>query len=464
MSSNCQEFNELLLDLAYDELDEETSQRLHQHKDSCEDCKSAFEALMGVRTVAQQMVPPPIPDHFDAAILELARKKASALSAANDTLSVADPAGTSPVARPASLFERLQGFIFRPMVLGTGLAAAAAVFAVVSLKTQSHNTMLEPMNGTPFVGAVPMEKEALPDEQTAPASPTNQGMEADAADVTATSREKLPSLKGAVPSRNRVQKAGPGYAPLYNATDRTAPKSRDVASSAPRASSPETTPGANIENIRKNPADMLKRTPDAPAADQKMEAKRKAAPAGSSKPETTRSSKTRKKSVSIAQKSRTMDDLDGLAEPVSASGAMPRSSDEALEDADMAEESSGTPAPATSEFEAGLSAYRSGNCQAAIGHFRVLLDDANGSGNQLAVATHYMASCEKRTGRCGQAVIHFEHLFTAYPRYSNRSEALFEAANCHMKLGHNDRAKALLEELSMDPEWRNKAEKLLKKM
>jgi TolA-binding protein len=464
MSSNCQEFNELLLDLAYDELDEETSQRLHQHKDSCEDCKSAFEALMGVRAVARKMEPPPIPDHFDAAILELARKKASAPSAANNALSVADPAGASPVARATSLLERLQAFIFRPMVLGAGLAAAAAVFAVVSLKTQSHNTMLEPLDDTPFVGAVPMEKEALPDEHTVPASPTNQGMEADAADATAASREMPPAREGAAPGRNRVQKAGPGYAPLYNATNKTAPKSKGVTSGAPRASSSATTAGTTVENIRKNPADMLRRTPDAPAADQKMEAESKAAPSGSSRPETTRSSKSRKKSVSIARKSRTMDDLDGLAEPVSAGGAMPRNSDEALEDADMAEESSSTPAPATSEFEAGLSAYRSGNCQDAIGHFRAVLDDANGSVNQLAIATHYMASCEKRTGRCGQAVIHFEHLFTSYPRYSNRSEALFEAANCHMKLGHDDRARALLEELSMDPEWRNRAEKLLKKM
>ena len=464
MSSNCQEFNELLLDLAYDELDEETAHRLHQHKDSCEDCKSAFEALMGVRAVARQMVPPPIPDHFDAAILELARKKASALSTANDALSGAVPASTVPVARTASLFERLQAFIFKPMVLGTGLAAAAAVFAVVSLKTQSHNTMLEPMDGTPFIGAVPMEKEALPEEQAAPDSLIHDETEANAADVTAERREMIEAQEGAVTSRNRVQKAGPGYTPLYDAADKATPKSKGVARRAPRASTPITTTEANVESIRKNPADLLKRTPDAPAADQEMEAESKAAPSSSSKSESTRSSKTRKKSVSITKKSRTMDDMDGLAEPVSAGGAMPRNSDDALEEADMSKESSGTPAPATSEFEAGLSEYQSGNCQAAIGHFRVFLDDANASGNQVAVATHYMASCEKRTGRCGQAVIHFEHLFTSYPRYGNRSEALFEAANCHMKLGHDERAKFLLEELSMDPVWRKKAEKLLKKM
>ncbi|MBN2530328.1 MAG: tetratricopeptide repeat protein [Deltaproteobacteria bacterium] len=80
------------------------------------------------------------------------------------------------------------------------------------------------------------------------------------------------------------------------------------------------------------------------------------------------------------------------------------------------------------------------------------------------MAIHYIARCEKRTGRCGKAVIHYEQFLTRYATYTTRTEVLYEAATCHTKLGHTDRAKILLEELSLDPKWRAKAQKMMQKL
>ena len=452
MSSNCNEFNELLLDLAYDELDTQTASRLLLHKDECTACSKAYNDVIGVRAVTRQMVSPPIPDNFDNAILTLARKTADSFVADREGSVIAPT--TSPVNKSPSLLHRIQSFILRPPVIGTGLAAAALLIAVTSIKTQSHTTMLTAPDGAPFEGAAPaMEQEKLPATGTTDSKTTTGTMQKSADNVDTA----LPvDNDESVPTPQRVQKAGGGYEPLYR-ENRVESKSRRKMSKAPGETleNADKDDSALSEKVKKNPADLLQQKPVGDGlASNKRKSDAYTTPVAPT-PKTASTRRSRKKSASYP--------IAGNAAPQSppqASQKSPGDADgELAADLDAAAESEER---ITSNFQSGLDAYNRGDCKSAIAYFNTYIDSPADPSGSIAVATHYIARCEKRTGRCGKALIHYEQLLSEYTTYSKRSDALYEAAQCHIKLGHPDRARVLLNELSLDPDWRTRARKLLK--
>ncbi|MBN2527288.1 MAG: tetratricopeptide repeat protein [Deltaproteobacteria bacterium] len=434
MSYSCEKFNELLLDLAYDELDAETALDLMRHKDDCGECQRAYADLMGLRNVAKHIETPPLPAHFGVDILSLAQKKAASFRGEEaSTFHTVPPA---PVVPTPSIWEKIQSFVFRPAILGAGVALTAVVFGVISLQQKSHTTMLEAPAGVPFEGAQPAIEREAPPSAPLPPSEESQIQSADKSEVQAETAKTV----------QRIQKAGPGYKPLY--------EEKSVAKGAIASETDEAAPLPQSDvsksaDVQKNPADLLRSKSTDAATGSGAPARKSASPKKLAEPKVPANAK-KKKSSSLE--------------------TIPFPSQEAPSSADKeapAEESTADDAAEgndTSDFNAGLAAYNRGDCSTAVHHFSTYLDHPSQSEGSVPVATHYIARCEKRTGRCGKAVIHYEQLLTKHPRYNKRSEALYEAAACHSKLGHTEKAQTLLEELSLDPQWRAKAQKMLKKL
>jgi TolA-binding protein len=108
-------------------------------------------------------------------------------------------------------------------------------------------------------------------------------------------------------------------------------------------------------------------------------------------------------------------------------------------------------------YRDGMAAYNRGDCAAATISLRKVVDPPHDAPSLVAPALHHLARCEKRTGRCGKAVVAYDELLNRFPGYQGRSEAMWEAAGCHRRLGHIDRAWTLLDGLAKIPAWRDRA-------
>jgi TolA-binding protein len=109
------------------------------------------------------------------------------------------------------------------------------------------------------------------------------------------------------------------------------------------------------------------------------------------------------------------------------------------------------------DFQQGLDAYDKGDCDAANTALLRTVKSRFAVPTQKAIALHHLARCEKRSGRFGKALPWYDQLLSGYPTYSRRPEALWEAVVCHRRLGHLDRAGALLNELQRFPSWKDRA-------
>ena len=72
MTSGCDKFQELMLDLAYDEVDAERADQLREHAAECAGCREELESILLTRKLAAQLPEPEPPAVRDAQILELA--------------------------------------------------------------------------------------------------------------------------------------------------------------------------------------------------------------------------------------------------------------------------------------------------------------------------------------------------------------------------------------------------------
>jgi TolA-binding protein len=116
---------------------------------------------------------------------------------------------------------------------------------------------------------------------------------------------------------------------------------------------------------------------------------------------------------------------------------------------------------AASTYDEGQAAYARGDCRTAQTAFERTIEQPGSSPAKKASALHYLARCEKRRGRCGQAIARYNALLSDYPGYTSRPEALWEASACHRRLGQKDRARARLMELKRAAGWQTKARKEL---
>jgi TolA-binding protein len=109
-------------------------------------------------------------------------------------------------------------------------------------------------------------------------------------------------------------------------------------------------------------------------------------------------------------------------------------------------------------FAEGMAAYDRGDCATATASLERVVDSYGAPTGLVPKALHHLARCARRAGSCGRAVVYYERLFTQYPGYVERPEAMWEAAACHRRLGHVELSLALLRELAQLPGWGEKAD------
>jgi len=123
--------------------------------------------------------------------------------------------------------------------------------------------------------------------------------------------------------------------------------------------------------------------------------------------------------------------------------------------AKSAEESKGDET-AESLLGEGMRAYDRGDCATASPLFARIADDPNAGSNVAPKALHHLARCARRSGSCGRAIVAYKRLFSSWPGYADRAEAMWEAAACHRRLGHSEQALSLLDQLEGLPGWSDK--------
>lgn len=130
---DCQTCNDLLLDLAYGELDEVRAAAVRKHADACADCRRALGRIKQGRALARQLVteePPPVSAALRAA-LEAATARPAAVAAVSSIVPPANASGggeitgrNTPARGVTRWFERVGEFAMRRQV------AMAAVFVL----------------------------------------------------------------------------------------------------------------------------------------------------------------------------------------------------------------------------------------------------------------------------------------------------------------------------------------------
>ncbi len=305
-------------------------------------------------------------------------------------------AKTNRTAAEPGIAGRLLPFILQPRIAALSLAAAVLVGLVWTVNHRSPREAMFGPGGAPFEGAVIREVET-PSRNEAP-------------DITASPVQKAGAdLRDADPTLPMLPR-GRRFSPPRS--DRPQP------SESIPVPSPVTTDAAGATN----PVDDLIYD-----AEPSVSAKKALMPP----PSTARAKSTASGGGSTLP----------LASAADASPAPTM---------EMAEQES----PQTPLGEA-ISLYRAGNCRDAVPLFQSIV--TGGPIAERPASLHYMARCDRRSGRCGQALLLYEQLLRDYRAYPDRSEALHEAASCHRRLGHDDRARELLMELSDDPDWSARA-------
>jgi len=412
MTSGCDSFQELMLDLAYDELEADRADRLREHAAGCAGCRAELESILLTRKLAAQLPEPEPPTTHDAEILALAVEAASRHAGSShpdlreDAIPQRRPA---PVERPVPLIDRLRGLLLRPALVTAGVAGVVFVISyfIGSNLAEPDGLGQSAESAAPFIGpAVPMDstvEEAQPRPLEPLARASASAPEGDEARHEATSRDLAPA-----------ERLGTGGAP----GDAARGGSLGTAGPVPQNSAAQLSP--------EPPALAAKAAPAAQAFDEAEPADLDDMLAGAGA-------------------------FGGEAEDkAKAAGPLPAPMPKAEEQQ--------TPAGDDARFyREGMDAYDRGDCATATIALRKVVDPPHDAPSLVPSALHHVARCEKRTGRCGKAVVAYDELLGRFPSYQGRAEALWEAAACHRRLGHIDRARALLDELARIPSWRDRA-------
>jgi hypothetical protein len=328
---------------------------------------------------------------------------------------IADPVrfGSDAAAAPApSFFEKLHAALFRPALATAGIAAVVATALFLVNRGEAPSLLPSAaVSEDSFAPAPPLG------EAAANTTPRHQ-----ASGIERESTAPLPQLEeGALPDRISAAPA---------ARKRSA---AEAASSLPY--------GDPQEQVR--PGQPLNAVITPPASEKKKEA--------------------------------AMRDDGGTRSLTGGAPAAPKTENRVPASAgeDFSREPSPPLAPAPSQtdapagsasFTSGMAAYNRGNCTVAIADFQTVLQNQSTPPSEIPIAHHYIARCETRMGRCAKAVSHFDTVISRHLGYRDRPAALYEAADCHIRLGNRNRARTLLEELRTLPAWRARAESKLQEI
>ncbi|MBW2276976.1 MAG: zf-HC2 domain-containing protein [Deltaproteobacteria bacterium] len=412
MTSGCDKFKELMLDLAYDEVDAERADQLREHAAECAGCREELESILLTRKLAAQLPEPEPPTARDAQILELAAEAASKHAEIHhpdrfvDEIPARRPA---ELERPVPFMDRLRGLLLRPALV---TAAVASVVFVISYFVGSHaldKDILQQSaeSGAPFVGpAEPMEAadETPPGLGRQPLARAKTSLPGETKDQTVAAQQRLQPAEnlgtgGKLKGERRGGSLGTAAPLPQNSAAQFAPPPPALATQTEPTAEEADTPG---------PADEMDAVIGLGDADDMLAAKSKAAAAPAA--------------------------------------PMPQ-----------AEEAEAYVGDDARFYRDGMAAYNRGDCATATISLRKVVDPPHDAPALVPSALHHVARCEKRTGRCGRAVVAYEELLNRFPGYKGRAEAMWEAAGCHRRLGHIDQAWGLLDTLAKIPAWRERA-------
>ena len=421
MSGGCEKFGDLLLDLAYGELDDERAAEVREHALACPACKAELESLLLTRKLAAGIPDEEPPAGWEAPVLDLAA--AAAVSFAEQESGPADDRhferDMGIAKREPGLIDRLRSLLLRPAIATA--AAASVVFAVsffLYKNAQTTDAAREgELTGAPFYGAAAVgSSEPSPEKEPALAAAEAPAEETDLDRATA-----------------------PAPSPA-------SPASRGAGVATGRKMSRPTAGGGGIGTAGptpSNPADKLGYA--------QGEAERAAKKSAFAAPPRQASAPGAAPDASGA----TIDALEeSVAEAASDDGWPSAGGGKARAKEAVADEPIGDDALS---YKDGMAAYDRGDCKTARKSLQKVVDPPHSAPDLIPSSLHHLARCEKRSGRCGKAVLYYENLLSRYPSYADRAEAMWEAAACHRRLGHVERAADLLEDLAAIPGWHAKA-------
>ncbi|MCP4677059.1 MAG: tetratricopeptide repeat protein [Deltaproteobacteria bacterium] len=408
MTQDCKRFESFLLDLAYGELPEDTAEELRMHAAECQGCREALEDVMLTRKMAAQLPPLEPEVHLDSAILDAARDAADTFSRAAQPqvvpqkIEARSPASSAE--RLPSLVERLRALMLTP-ALATA-AVATLVFAITFFLAEKAPNR----DGQPNL--------ALLNQATEHAEPLGE------AELNERVEE---ATQAAVHAEKKVLQ------------DPTPTRDFDKTTRSHEAI------GGNLGTAGPAPAK--------PRGG-------KSAPAATAARQASKSRKRSKMYSGFEREEQALDDVELEAAPAPKSEYF-------QEDSFPGAKSSASDVPPSQvdeDYRLGMAAYARGDCNSATAVLLRVAELRRPHPSKTPLAMHHIARCEKRRGRFGKALPWYEKLVGRFPRYSGKAEALLEMATCHRRLGHIDKARARLKELSRIPGWGNQAAQELERL
>lgn len=412
MIGECSKFRDLLMELAYDELDETSATEVREHAVTCAACRGELESLLLTRKLAATLPEEPVVSGWEQTILDLAADAATGFAAKT----VDDRPSDTAFVRDLGLVERRPGFLdqlrtllLRPVIVTA--AAASVVFAVSFFLYENSNPQdlqgERGIEGAPFYGPA-----ASGNGETAKIEPSATG------DIAA------PAVAQAeAPDRPAPMEPAGSLGTAYDLPRPTAGGGSVTTGGPTPMNSAEKLgdDGTKLARAAKKSADESYPPPQAPPS-----------------PE-----------AAI--------DLNEEAEvepmPGALTGGWPQASaGKAVED--VVRSPLGDDARS---YREGMDAYNRGDCSTASKQLQKVVDPPFDSPDLIPSSLHHLARCEKRSGRCGKALLYYENLLSRYLSYGDRAEAIWEAVGCHRRLGHVERASDLLDELAQIPGWHARA-------
>ncbi len=405
MTDPCRAFEEQLLDLIYDELVEADAKALHMHAASCHHCRTALEEALMVRRLASQLPGDDPPKSIDDVVLSEASRWAELQKESVARAGADVPLPFAPGSRGRPQKKRL----WVPAFAAAALAASVAVVSIVLVRDAEQMSA----NESPAPDRVAMESKREP-------APPDRFSSSPASSSESTSFSKAPNAPAQM---DRLDEEAPAETP-------EAPAAGSRLRASARAPAKDAASGSRPEGLSKKKPErsgLTKQKEAASSAPLKLERKSKA--------------KTENHFAKSPPASRGVE-TSGAAR---ARTAPPR------------------PDPPVT-FEEASRAYDRGDCQTAIRGFAPWADTGRVDPQKAQRALLGLARCESRRGRCSRAVLWYSRLLERSPSHPSRPSLLWEAAMCERKLGRVEIAKKYLQELTVFPAWKKRAEQQLRQL
>ena len=396
---DCTRCDELLLDLAYGELDDATASAVREHADGCVRCTAARADLSLVRDACRAIELPEPPLGLDARILAAAE---AAVAPARER---AEAPRHIVVDRPGLWISRFVDS-FAALAMKPQMAMAAVLVVVVGVAVLIGNE------------ARMTSDEAVPSlALRAPAAPALDPLPS----VTVSPIPPPPAVPGAVsPSRAPAE---PALRPLDDTERDEAGARADLGREQRRphdGSSDRRQAGEEVE--AQAPARRLGEGGD--AITKSAPAQTQAGPSGAGGGAGTGSSNAEARSRSALQA------------PAPMGGAMANAEDAA--GAERSEADGGRAA-----FESGIGNYNRGRYRDAADDLGEFVSRPGDATSLLPTARITRARSLKNIGQCGEAVREYEEYLRRWGTGGSAADARVEAADCYTRLGQTTRAREL---------------------